>query len=128
MDRQGNMLQSNSATRSKIAECARRFIDGDPASSWLHALLEARGIDPSKGILAAYSEKLEPGGRNCTGTWLTSSGEFWEFQALVPAAGNEKPALKFFDERSVSVFAHERGIAKSFGALAIEARDEVLGR
>jgi hypothetical protein len=128
VDRQRELPQQNSATRSKIAECARRFADGDPALSWLGAVLEARGIKPSKGILAAYSERPDQDKRLCTGSWLTVSGDFWEFQALVPVAGEDRPAVKFFDERSVSVFAHERGIAKSFGALAIEVRDEILGR
>jgi hypothetical protein len=82
-------------------------------------------MNPSKGILAAYSEKPDQGGRLCTGTWLTASREFWDFRVLVHEAGNG-PVVEFFDERSVSVFAHERGIGRSFGALAIEVLDEVL--
>jgi hypothetical protein len=82
-------------------------------------------MNPSKGILAAYSEKPDRGGRMCTGTWLTASREFWDFRVLVHEAGNE-PVVEFFDERSVSVFAHESGIGRSFGALAIEVLDEVL--
>lgn len=122
------MSKRNSATRAEIAQCAHRLVNRDPALSWLPAVLEARGINPAKGILAAYSEKPEQEGRLCTGTWLTASGEFWEFRVLVPGAGGDGPIVKSFDERSVSVFAHERGIAKSFGALAIEVRDEILDR
>ena len=126
MARQRNVEQQDSATRAQIALCARRIADRDPALSWLPAALESRGIDPSRGILAAYSEKAGQVERVCSGTWLTASGEFWEFRVVVPVAGG-RSVVKAFDERSVSVFADRRGIAKSFGALAIEVRDEVLG-
>jgi len=119
--------QQNSATRSQIAECARRVVQRDQALSWLPGILRARGIDPSAGILAAYSEMPGQGGRFCAGTWLTASRVFWDFQVLVPVAGSDGPAVELFEERSISVFAHERGIGKSFGALAIEVLDEVLG-
>ena len=124
MARQRNVQQRNSAIRSDIAQCARRVVNGDPALSWLSVVLKARGIKPSTGILAAYSEKSSQGGRLCAGTWLTASREFWDFRILVPDAG--KPVVELFEERSVSIFAHERGIGRSFGALAIEVLDEVL--
>ena len=120
------LLQQTSTTRSKIEECARRFADRDPAVSWLLPILEARGVNPSKGILAACSEKPDAAGRLCTGTWVTAAGEFLEFRILVPTEAGAKPSVMFFDERSVSVFAHERGIARSFGRVAIEVRNEIL--
>ena len=128
MDRQRVVQQQNSATRAKIAECARRFTSGDPALTWLTAVLKARAINPARGILAAYTEESDQRGRLCSGSWLTGSGDFWDFQILFPATGGLGPIVKSFDERSVSVFAHERGIAKSFGKLAIEVRDEIIGR
>ena len=128
MEREKGVLPQNAGMRSEIAQCARLAASGDQALSWLPVVLQAHGIDPSKGILAAYSERDHPKARLCTGTWLTASGDFWEFQVLVPNAAGDAPIVRFFDERSVSVFAHERGIAKSFGALAIEVRDEILGK
>ena len=128
MEREKGVSPQNAGMRSEISQCARRAASGDQALSWLPAILKTHGIDPSRGILAAYSEKDHPKARLCTGTWLTASGDFWEFQVLVPNAADEGPIVRFFDERSVSVFAHERGIAKSFGALAIEVRDEILGK
>ena len=124
--RQRSVLQQDSATRSEIEQCARRVANRDPSLSWLRVVLEARGINPSNGILAAYSEKADPVGRLGTGTWLTGSGEFLDFRVHIPIGKDDRPIVKSFDERSVSVFAHERGIAKSFGALAIEVRDEIL--
>ena len=123
-----NVQQQNSATRSEIAHCARRVVNRDPGLSWLPAILAARRIDPSRGILAVYSETAGQDGRRCAGTWLTTSREFWEFQVLIPAAANDPPVVERFEERSVSVFAHQQGIGKSFGALAIEVLDEVLDR
>jgi len=113
--------------RTKIVQCARRFLDGDPALSWLPAVLKEKGVNPSEGILAAYSEKPHRCGRLCTGTWLTASREFWDFRVLVAEAG-KGPVVEVFEERSVSVFAHEGGIGKSFGAVAIEVLNEILGR
>jgi len=125
--RHSSVKQQNSATRAEIAGCARRMVNRDAALSWLPGVLEARHLDPSRGILATYSEKSDRGGRLCTGTWLTASKEFWDFRVLVPGAKEDNPIVELFEERSVSVFVHERGIVKSFGATAIEVLNEVLG-
>ena len=117
--------QQNAATRSQIAECALRDVRRDPALSWLPGVLRKQGIDPSDGILADYGETPGQDGRLCAGTWLTASRTFWEFKVLVPVAG--APTVERFEERTISIFAHERGIGKSFGALAIEVLDELLG-
>ena len=120
-------LKQNAVTRSQIAECALRDVRRDPALSWLPGILRKHGIDPSAGILAAYSETRGQDGRVCAGTWLTASRTFWEFKVLVPVAGSDGPTVERFEERSISIFAHERGIGKSFGALAIEVLDELVG-
>lgn len=104
-----------------------RDVRRDPALSWLSGVLRKQGIDPSDGILAAYSEVPGQDGRLCAGTWLTASRVFWEFKVLVPVPGSDAPTVERFEERSISIFAHERGIGKSFGALAIEVLDELLG-
>ena len=119
--------QQNANTRSLIAECALRDVRRDPALSWLPGVLRKQGLDPTNGILAAYAEMPGQDGRRCAGTWLTASRSFWQFNVLVPAAGSDAPTIERFEERSVSIFAHERGIGKSFGALAIEVLDELLG-
>src|SRR5258706_5138142 len=119
--------KTDNAARSEIAQCARRMVDRDPALAWLPATIASRGINPSRGILAAYAEAPDRGGRLCSGTWLTATRDFWEFRVLVAAPGNDGPVVELFEERSVSVFAHKQGIGKSFGALAIEVLGEVLG-
>ena len=99
------MNEKNPSTRAEIAQCARSFADGDLALSWLPAILAGHGINPAKGILAAYAEMPSyQGGRLCSGTWLTTSREFWSFHVLVPASGGKPPVVEVFEERSVSVF------------------------
>ena len=127
MTQKRDAQQQNAATRSQIAECALRDVRRDPALAWLPGVLRKQGIDPTDGILAAYSEMAGEDGRHCSGTWLTAKRNFWEFNVLVPVAGSDAPTVERFEERSISIFAHERGIGKSFGALAIEVLDELLG-
>ena len=120
-----NVQEQNAAARLEIVTAASL----GPHLTWLGDVLTSRGIDPKGGILAEYGELPNQGGRWCTGTWLTTSREFWRFAVLVPPQQiGGLIEIETFENvtSSISTSSQERGTGKSFGALAIEVLGEVL--
>lgn len=129
MSRQKNIPQQNAEVTAEIERVASAFENRHPSVSWLWAELESRGLSPQDGILVTMQSVMEQGGDYFKALWLSKSQDFWEFEAMVPREAGRTACVERFENvtSSVIVSAHERGIGKSLGYLALEVLKKRLG-
>ena len=127
MTRQLNVRQQNALTTEDMLDAATLFERGDRRVSWLEAALRARNENSGSGLLVDFSSVPDQGGGDwVSGTWLTDTRRFWEFEAVVATRAGEQVDVERLEDVTDSVLAsaHVPGTGKSFGALALEVLDQ----
>jgi hypothetical protein len=126
MSLQRNVQQQIDMRKAEIRRAARLPAERASRLGWLFPLLESNGVPVANGMLARLTEIHEQEGDEISGVWLTSGREFWEFTVIVSRVTGELIEIEDVSNVSgaVSISTQLPGIAKSFGALAIEVLAE----
>ncbi|MBS0355733.1 MAG: hypothetical protein JSR83_17750 [Proteobacteria bacterium] len=126
--RQLNVQEQNLLAKHYIKETALAFRRSESRLQWIKAVLNQQGLDATDGILV--QESSVPCGGNeqsAYAKWVTSKGQFFDIEATTSMdtfALVSVDACKDVTQRTV-VSANEPGTGKSFGAIAIEALNEL---
>jgi hypothetical protein len=126
MTGQFNTGQQNALITEEIRRAVALFQKADRRVSWLEAALQSRLGTSEGGLLVAFRAVPDQGGGDwVSGTWLTSTKRFWEFEAVVPKYDDEQVDLERLEDVTdrILVSAHVPGTGKSFGFLALDVLD-----
>ena len=112
---QRNVDQQNQTTLAEIKWAAAMA----PSLAWLPGLIDAQAL-PREGALVGLSIIPEQEGDWYRCVWLTTTGRFWKFTAVVSRQTTELLAVEdVFDiTDSIPTTAQMPGTGKSFGHLA----------
>jgi hypothetical protein len=121
-----NVQEQNSEARAVIAEIAWRFRRDPSDFPYLLAELNAKGIDPLSGMLAELKVIPEQGGNYVYGCWVTSDGEFIDFEMQLDYADPLGRTVEAWGARAQQEpNAHVPGTGKNFAYLALDVLQEL---
>lgn len=124
---QRNVTQQNDVVLTRIRHTSGILASG--GIPWLSHVLLSQGFNPNRGVLVRMASALEQEGDSYGFIWLTSSGQFWEIEAMVSRESGELIEIESLRgvTAEVVVSPHVPGTGKSFGFLAMQVLNEVLG-
>lgn len=121
--RQLNVEEQNFLMRQRLLQCALAYRRREPGLAWIEAVLIQSGIDPYKGALFK-STSVPCGGdeESAYAEWVGEDGQFYLLEATVRRHTSELITIDSCRNvtSSTSISAHEPGIGKSVGRLALE--------
>lgn len=124
---QRNVTQQNDVVLTQIRHTSGILASG--GIPWLSHVLLSQGFNPNRGVLVRMASALEQEADSYGFIWLTSSGQFWEIEAMVSRESGELIEIKSLRDVTAEVVVSSRvpGTGKSFGFLAMQVLNEVLG-
>lgn len=116
-----NLLKKHSILRTALSFRANK-------EPWVNSVLQLKQLNPQQGILVECSsvicgEQVE----FASAIWLSVNQVFYSMEAIITASPYELIELECFADitTKISISSHEKGIGKSFGALALEVLVEL---
>lgn len=124
---QRNVAAQNAETLSAVRHAAGLL--GKGSIRWLPCILRSHNLNPNLGVLVRLVSVTEQEGDSYGCIWLTSSGQFWEIEVMISRENGEVVEVECVKDISAEVIvsSHLPGIGKSFGFLAHQVLNEVLG-
>ena len=126
--RQLNVQEQNFLTRQQMVEFALAYSRREPTLVWVESALRLNGIDPCRGVLVkATSVPCGGGEESARAEWIAEDRQFYSIEATIRMGTHE---LISVDEcrnvtTSIAVTAHQPGVGKSAGYLALEVLEQI---
>jgi hypothetical protein len=120
--------EQNALSRQRMLESALAYRRGESHLAWVGPSLELSGIDPSRGALIRSSSVPCGGDEEAAhAEWIGEDRQFHVIEATIRMRTFELIAVDAVRNvtSSTRVSAHEPGIGKSVGWLALEVLEEL---
>lgn len=126
--RQLNVQEQNFLTRQQMLDCARAYARREPAVAWVESALALNGIDPCRGVLVkAASVPCGGDEESAYAEWVGEDRQFYSIEATIRTRTHNLISVEECKNVTASraITAHEPGIGKSVGCLALEVLEQI---